>query len=86
MKEKFLTKGNISLLTITFLVTLITAIVACLCGGERMTVLFSAPCGGILSILLIGGLYEIADMKSPMGPEAGILGVVLGEILAMIFF
>ena len=86
MKDKFLTKGNISLFVITFVVVFLTAIICALCGADRMTILFSAPSAGILSILLIGGLYEIANMKSPMGPEAGILAVVLGEILNMFIF
>ena len=86
MKDKFLTKGNISLFVITFVVVFLTAIICALCGADRMTILLSAPSAGILSILLIGGLYEIANMKSPMGPEAGILAVVLGEILNMFIF
>lgn len=86
MKEKFLTKGNISLFAITFVVTMFVAVICSLCGADRLTILFSAPAGGILSILTIGGLYEITDMKSPMGPEAGILAVVLGEIISMIIF
>ena len=86
MKEKFLTQGNISLFAITFAVTFLVAVVCWLCGADRTTILFSAPSAGILSILLIGGLYEIVEAKSPMGPEAGILAVVLGEILSMIIF
>ena len=86
MKEKFLTQGNISLFSITALMTLLVAIVCHLCGCERTTVLFSAQSGGILSMLIIGALFKIADLKSPMGPEAGILAVVFGTLLAMIIF
>ena len=84
MKEKFLTKGNISLFSITLVVTLLVAIVCFFSGCERTTVLFSAQSGGILSMLVIGALFKIADLKSPMGPEAGILAVVFGTIISMI--
>lgn len=86
MKEKFLTKGNISLFSIAFAVTLIVAVVCYFCGAERMTTLFSAPIGGILSVLIIGGLYELTSEKAPMGPDAGILGVVIATLLSLIIF
>lgn len=86
MKEKFLTKGNISLFIITAAVVILVAIVCRLCGAERTTVLFSAQSSGILAMLVIGALFKIADLKSPMGPEAGILAVVFGTIFSMIIF
>lgn len=86
MKEKFLTKGNTSLFIITLAVVLLTAVVCRLLGAERTTVLFSAQCGGILAMLVIGALFKIANLKTPMGPEAGILAVVLGTIFSMIVF
>ena len=86
MKEKFLTKGNVMLLAIAFAVTLITAFVCNLCGAERITTLLTAPFFGVLSVLGIGALYEVCNQKAPMGPEPGILGIVLGAILNIIIF
>ena len=86
MKEKFLTRGNIALFIIAVAVTLITGLVCNLCGAERITTVLTAPMGGVLSILLVGALYEIVNQKAPMGPEAGILGVVFGTIISLIIF
>jgi len=86
MKEKFLTRGNIALFVISFAVTLITAIIVNLCGADRISTVLTAPAGGILSVLLIGGLYEITGQKAPMGPEPGILGVVIGTLIALIIY
>ena len=86
MKEKFLTKGNIALFTIALVATVITALVVNLCGGERITVQFAGPMGGILGVLLIGGLYEVCNQKAPMGPEPGILGVVAGALINILLF
>lgn len=86
MKEKFLTRGNIALFIIALAVTLITALVCNMCGAERITTVLTAPMGGILSVLLIGALYEIANQKAPMGPEPGILGVIVGTLVSLLIF
>ena len=86
MKEKFLTRGNIALFLITLVVSIAVALVCNLCGADRITTVACAPMGGILSMLGIGGLYEVANAKAPMGPEAGILGVVAGLIATLIIF
>lgn len=86
MKEKFLNKGNISLFTVAFVFTVLTAVVCDLCGAERLTTVFCAPIGGVLSVLGIGALCEIADYRLPVGPGAGILGIVVGAIITLITF
>ena len=86
MKEKFFTRGNIALFVIAFAVTLIAAIIVDLCGADRLSTVLTAPACGILSILLIGGLYEITGQKAPMGPDPGILGVVIGTLVTMIIY
>ena len=86
MKEKFLTQGNIALLAITLVVTILTAAVCNMLGADRLTTLLTAPMGGILGLLGVGALFEVADLKAPMGPEPGILGIVLGSIASMIIF
>lgn len=86
MKEKFLSKGNISLFAAAFIFTMLTAVLCNIFGAERLTTVFCAPMGGTLSILGIGALCEIEDLQLPVGPGAGILGVVIGALLTIIIF
>jgi len=86
MKEKFLNKGNISLFAVTFLVTVLTAVICNLCGADRLTTVCCAPVGGIISVLGIGALCEIEDVSLPVSPDAGVLGTTLGLILTMIIY
>lgn len=86
MKEKFLTRGNIALFIIALAVTLITALVCNMCGAERITTVLTAPMGGILVVLLVGALYEFVNVKAPMGPEPGILGVIVGTLVSLLIF
>lgn len=86
MKEKFFNRANISLFTVAFVATLLTAVISWVCGGERLTTVFLAPIGGVSSILGVGALCEIEDLELPVGPGAGILGVVTGALLTIIIF
>ena len=86
MKEKFLSKGNIALFLIALAFTVLTGVIVSAFTLEKVNIVAAAPMGGILSMLIIGGLCEIANYKLPVGPDAGILGVVFGTLVTLLIY
>lgn len=85
IKEKFINKGNISLFCAAMIAALLTGI---LCGifGDRTTCLAGSSIGGVLSILGVDILCDIEGLQLPVGPGAGILGIIAGVIITLIIF
>lgn len=86
MKEKFLTRGNISLFIIALAATVIAGFVCNLCGADRITSICTAPMVGILAMLGIGAACEAASLRLTDGPEPGILGVIFGTLACLALF
>ena len=86
MKEKIFCKANISLFVVAIVFTVVTGLVCHLCGADRVTTIACSPLGGVLSVMGIGLLFEIEKMEMPVGPEAGILGIVAGTIISLLVF
>lgn len=85
-EKKFLSRGNVMLFLIAVAVTLIATAACVWLGADRTTAVMAGPMAGILVVLGIGALYDIAKQKAPMGPEPGILGVVIGTIVSLMVF
>lgn len=84
--EKFINRNNVILFAIAFVVTIVTAIICHCCSAERVTTLLTAPAVGVFSVMGVGALFEVEDMKMPMGPEAGFLGVIVAALLNIVLF
>lgn len=85
-EKKFLSKGNVMLFLIAVAVTMLTAVACVWLGADRTTAVMAGPMAGILAVLGIGALYDITKQQAPMGPEPGILGVVIGTIVSLMVF
>lgn len=86
MKEKFLSKGNVALFAIALVITVLAGIITAAFTEEKVNIVAISAMGGVLSMLIIGGLCEIANYKLPVGPDAGILGVVVGTLLTLLIY
>ena len=86
IKEKFINKGNISLFCAAMIAALLSGIVCGLCGGDRTTCLAGSSIGGVLALLGVDILCDIEDLQLPVGPGAGILGIIAGVIITLIIF
>lgn len=86
MKEKIFCKANISLFVVALVITVATGLVCHLCGADRITTIACSTLGGVLSVMGIGALFEIEKMTMPVGPDAGILGIVAGTLISLIVF
>ena len=79
-------RGGLTLLGITFVVSLAAAALCSLAGASYVTMLFAGQSAGVLSLLAVGGLYRIASVQAPMCYEWGIAGIVLATIAGLMIF
>ena len=86
MKKKILCRANISLFVVALIFTLATGLVCHLCGADRITTVACSAMGGVLSVMAIGLLHEIAGRSLPVGPDAGILGIMAGTAISLLAF
>lgn len=71
--KKFLSKNNVILFAIAFVVTIATALVCSLCGVGRITMLFVAPTIGAFSVTGVGAIYEAKGKSFTESPDAGLM-------------
>ena len=86
MKEKYLNRGSITLFIIAFMFTLVAATICNVCGAERVTIIASAAMAGIASVMGLGACFEMENLKMPMGPETGFVGIIIGIIITLLVF
>lgn len=82
--KKWFSRANITLFAITTVATLIAAFVCHLCHAENATTVAVASMAGVASLLGIGAIFEMANLKMPMRPEAGVVGVLTGTAITLI--
>lgn len=84
--KKLINRNNVILFAIAFVITLAVAVICYLSDAERITILMTAPLFGAIGVLGVGALFTMEDMKMPMGPEAGFVGVIVASLINVIVF
>lgn len=79
-------RGGLVLMAITFLLSLLGAVITSLCGAEYTTTVITAQSFGLLGILTVSALFWFADMEEPMGSKWGVLGTIIGTFVTMCVF
>jgi len=79
-------RGAITLFAITFIMTMLAAALCAACGASRVSTIFMAQSVGALSLLTVNALFGICSMPLPFSRDWGLLGVVIGTILATAIF
>ncbi len=86
MKQKILTKGNIALFLLTFAMTVLAGFVTAAFTADRVNIIAVSAMGGIGALFAFGAYLDFADKDYTSGPEAGVIGTVLGVISMLIVF
>lgn len=83
--KKIFNLGNICLFLAALLVTVATAVIVNVCGGEKLSVVMASAFAGIIGTLAFGGIAEARKWEITDGPEPGIIGTLAGMVIAFFF-
>ena len=83
--KKIFNVGNICLFLAALLVTVATAVIVNVCGGDKLSVVMASAFAGIIGTLAFGGIAEASKWEITDGPEPGIIGTLAGMVIAFFF-
>ena len=83
MKKIIISKGKVALFLICAVIAVLAGWLANLCGLDKMSVVAVAYFTSTVSVLLMGAFVKFAQREG--GPEAGIIGVLVGSLITLFF-
>lgn len=83
--KKIFSVGNICLFVAALVLTFGIALIVDICGGESIDSFMSGSFAGLIGTMAFGAIAGACGYKLPEGPEAGIVGTLVGMFLVFLF-